>query len=186
MPQIRRRDAGEKPIVIVDAYYDGEGRALCPAATGFTHHISPWGDIEPCPIIQFAKESIYDERPLKEVFQESEFLRDFRQTAAQHTRGCIVLERPDLLEQLAQRHGARDTTARHEALKELQSMELRPSQYNPGAEVPEKSWAYRLAKYFFFNDYGTYGKHFDAEKWIDVRQETPPPRPQVKLVQIGE
>lgn len=176
----------KKPIVIVDAYYDGEGRALCPAATGFTHHISPWGDIEPCPIIQFAKESIHDERPLKQVFQESEFLRDFRQTAAQHTRGCIVLERPDLLEQLAQRHGARDTTARHAAVAELQSMDLRPSQYNPGAEVPEKSWAYRLAKYFFFNDYGTYGKHFEEEKWIDVRQETPPPRPAAKLVQIGE
>src|SRR5687767_9128853 len=31
----------KKPIVIIDAYYDGEGRALCPAATGFTHHISP-------------------------------------------------------------------------------------------------------------------------------------------------
>ncbi len=176
----------KKPIVIVDAYYDGEGRALCPAATGFTHHISPWGDIEPCPIIQFAKESIYDERPLKQVFQESEFLRDFRHTAAEHTRGCLVLERPDLLEQLAERHGARDTTARHEAVKELQSMDLRPSQYNPGAEVPEKSWAYRLAKYFFFNDYGTYGKHFDDKKWIDVRQETPPPRPAAKLVQIGE
>lgn len=174
----------KKPIVIVDAYYDGEGRALCPAATGFTHHISPWGDIEPCPIIQFAKETIYDERPLKEVFQESEFLRDFRHTAAQHTRGCIVLERPDLLEQLAARHGARDTTARHAAVQELKSMDLRPSQYNPGAEVPEKSWAYRLAKYFFFNDYGTYGKHFDEQKWIDVRQETPPARP--KLVQIGE
>ena len=97
-----------------------------------------------------------------------------------------MLERPDLLEQLAARHGARDTTARHAAVPELQKMELRPSQYNPGAEVPEKSWAYRLAKYFFFNDYGTYGKHFDAEKWIDVRQETPPPRPEPKLIQIGE
>ena len=95
----------KKPIVIIDAYYDGEGRALCPAATGFTHHISPWGDIEPCPIIQFAKESIHDERPLREVFQQSAFLRDFRETAAQHTRGCIVLERPDLLE--ATRRAAR-------------------------------------------------------------------------------
>ena len=70
----------KKPIVIIDAYYDGEGRALCPAATGFTHHISPWGDIEPCPIMQFAKESIHDERPLREVFQQSAFLRDFRET----------------------------------------------------------------------------------------------------------
>jgi hypothetical protein len=172
----------KKPIIIIDAYYDGEGRALCPAATGFTHHISPWGDIEPCPVIQFAKESIHDQRPLREVFQESAFLRDFRQTAAQHTRGCIVLERPDLLAQLVQRHDAKDSTARHAAASELAAMQLRPSQYNPGHEIPEKSLAYRLAKYFFFNDYGTYGQHFDAAKWIDTRHE---PREQPKLVQIS-
>src|SRR5438067_1320816 len=148
----------KKPIVIIDAYYDGEGRALCPAATGFTHHISPWGDIEPCPVIQFAKESIYDERPLREVFQESEFLRDFRHTAAEHTRGCIVLERPELLEQLVERHGAKDTTARHAAAAELDVMQLRPSQYNPRHEIPEKSLAYRLAKHFFYNNYGTVGQ----------------------------
>jgi MoaA/NifB/PqqE/SkfB family radical SAM enzyme len=170
----------KKPIIIVDAYYDGEGRALCPAATGFTHHISPWGDIEPCPIIQFAKESIYDQRPLREVFQQSAFLRDFRQTAAQHTRGCIVLERPDLLEDLAKRHGARDTTARHAAYSEVAALEKRPSQYNPGQEIPERSLAYRIAKYFFFNDYGTYGRHFDASRWIDTRGGPP----QDKLVQI--
>ncbi|MFM8725719.1 MAG: radical SAM protein, partial [Planctomycetaceae bacterium] len=29
----------KKPIVIIDAYYDGEGRALCPAANGISHHI---------------------------------------------------------------------------------------------------------------------------------------------------
>ncbi len=51
----------KKPIVIVDAYFDGEGRALCPAANGITNHINPWGDIEPCPVIQFTKESIHDE-----------------------------------------------------------------------------------------------------------------------------
>jgi MoaA/NifB/PqqE/SkfB family radical SAM enzyme len=175
----------KKPIVIVDAYYDGEGQALCPAATGFTHHISPWGDIEPCPIIQFAKESIYDERPLKEVFQQSEFLRDFRETAAKHTRGCIVLERPDLLKDLVDRHGARDTTARQQAIPELEAMQLRPSQYNPGQEVPEKSLAYRIAKYFFFNDYGTYGKHYEADKWIDPRP-APLPQPKRQLVQIEQ
>jgi MoaA/NifB/PqqE/SkfB family radical SAM enzyme len=171
----------KKPIVIIDAYYDGEGRALCPAVTGFTHHISPWGDIEPCPVIQFAKESIYDQRPLREVFQQSAFLRDFRQTAAEHTRGCVVLERPDLLEQLVARHGARDTTARAAAAAELGTMQLRSSQYNPGHEIPEKSLAYRVAKYFFFNDYGTYGRHFDASKWIDSRQE---PLPKPKLLEI--
>jgi hypothetical protein len=85
----------KKPIAIIDAYYDGEGRALCPAATGISHHINPWGGIEPCPIIQFAKESIHDEgRTLGEKFLQSEFLRDFRTLAQQTTRGCIVLEPP--------------------------------------------------------------------------------------------
>jgi hypothetical protein len=161
----------KKPIIIVDAYYDGEGRALCPAATGFTHHISPWGDIEPCPIIQFAKESIHDQRPLKETFNNSAFLRDFRELAASSTRGCIVLERPDLLKELADKHGARDTTARGTQFAELAAMQTRPSQYNPGQEIPEKSWAYRLAKYFWFNDYGAYGRHFRAENWKETRGE---------------
>ncbi|ADB19356.1 Radical SAM domain protein [Pirellula staleyi DSM 6068] len=173
----------KKPIVIVDAYYDGEGRALCPAVTGFTHHVSPWGDIEPCPIIQFSKESIYDERPMKEVFQNSEFLRDFREITAQHTRGCVVLERPDLLKLIIDKHQAHDTTARKNAMAELEAMEIRPSQYNPGEEIPEKSWAYRLAKYFFFNDYGTYGKHFDASKWVETRKPQNPPEQQ--LLKIG-
>lgn len=155
----------EKPIVIIDAYYDGEGQALCPAATGFTHHVSPWGDIEPCPVIQMAKESIHDDRPLKETFNESAFLRDFRETAAQSTRGCIVLERPDLLQELAERHGARDTTARNAAFEELAEMETRPSQYDPESEIPERNLAYRLVKRMWFNDYGMYGKHFKAENW---------------------
>jgi MoaA/NifB/PqqE/SkfB family radical SAM enzyme len=155
-----------KPIIMIDAYYDGEGRALCPAATGFTHHIGPWGDIEPCPVIQIARESIYDARPLRETIGQSAFLRDFRETAAGHTRGCIVLERPDLLRDLMDRHGARDTTARGTALAELEAMQSRPSQFNPGHEIPERSLAYRLAKYFFFNDYGMYGKHFRADHWI--------------------
>ena len=163
----------KKPIVMIDAYHDGDGNALCPAATGFTHHISPWGDIEPCPIIQLSKESIYDERPLKEVFNESEFLSDFRKIAAESTRGCIILERPDLLKELAEKHNAKDTTIRGEAIKELEEMEIRPSQYNPGKEIPEKNIAYRLAKKFWFNDYGAYSKHFNADKWIDTRTENP-------------
>ncbi len=51
---------------------------------------------------------------------------------------------------------ARDATARGTALEELAAMEVRPSQYNPGHEVPEKSWLYRLAKRFWFNDFGAY------------------------------
>ncbi len=150
----------KKPIAIIDAYFDGEGKALCPAANGFSHHINPWGDIEPCPIVQFAKESIHDkDRSLRDKFVQSDFLRDFRQLAASTTRGCIVLERPDLLRDLAVRHGAKDATARGTALAELEAMETRTSQYNPGNEIPEKSWVYRFAKKYWFNDFGVYDGH---------------------------
>ena len=151
----------KKPIGIIDAYYDGEGQAICPAASGLTHHINPWGGIEPCPIIQFAKESIHDPRPIDQVIGQSEFLRDFRQVAASATRGCIVLEKPDLLRQLVVSHQAGDQTARKTALAELAAMESRPSQYGPGQEIPERSWVYRLAKRFWFNDFGAY-KELDA------------------------
>ncbi len=135
------RDAAKKPIVIVDAYYDGEGYALCPAATGFTNHIGPWGDIEPCPVIQIAGDSIYDERPLKDVFGKSEFLKDFRETAAGYTRGCIVLERPDLLLELAERHGAKDTTIRKTVFEELRNMEPRPRSTTPEMKCPKRTWS---------------------------------------------
>jgi hypothetical protein len=149
----------KKPIIIIDAYYDGEGKALCPAANGISHHINPWGDIEPCPIVQFSKESIHsdrDSRSLVEKFTTSEFLSDFRALAQQTTRGCIVLERPDLLAQLVEKHSAKDSTARGTAMQELKSMVPRTSQYHPGHEIPEKNLYYRLAKKFLFNDFGVY------------------------------
>ncbi len=148
----------KKPIGIIDAYYDHDGQALCPAATGISHHISPYGDIEPCPIVQFATESIHDLRPLRDKFRESDFLREFRELAASSTRGCIVLERPDLLKELTERHQARDTTQRHSATAELAAMQPRPSQFAPGDEVPERSWAYRFAKRHWFNDFGAYAR----------------------------
>ena len=137
----------KKPIVIVDAYYDGEGQALCPAATGISHHINPWGDIEPCPIVQFTKESIHAGEPtarLKEVPSNRRSCATSATWPPSTTRGCIVLERPDLLKQLVEKHGARDTTARHTAMAELEAMQARPSQYNPGHEIPEKSFFYRF------------------------------------------
>jgi MoaA/NifB/PqqE/SkfB family radical SAM enzyme len=146
-----------KPIGVIDAYFDHDGTALCPAATGLSHHINPWGDIEPCPVIQFATDSIHDEsKTLKDKFVQSEFLKDFRHVVQQNTRGCIILERPDLLEDLVKKHGAKDSTFRKQAMQELQNLETRTSQYSPGNEVPEKSWVYRIAKKFFFNDFGVY------------------------------
>jgi MoaA/NifB/PqqE/SkfB family radical SAM enzyme len=144
------------PIAIVDAYWDDKGEALCPMATGVSHHISPYGDVEPCPIIQFATENIRDHVSVYELMNGSEFLRDFRETAAKATRGCIVLERPDLVRDLVIRHGARDTTQRKTALPEIEALQSRNSQYNPGNEIPEDHWAYRFAKKHWFFGFGAY------------------------------
>jgi hypothetical protein len=87
---------------------------------------------------------------------QSEFLRDFRQTAASATQGCVVLERPDLVKELVARHGARDTTQRQTAFAELEAMQSRPSQHLHGQEVPEDHWAYRFAKKHWFFGFGAY------------------------------
>jgi MoaA/NifB/PqqE/SkfB family radical SAM enzyme len=150
--QMRRR----LPIAIVDAYWDDRGEALCPMATGISHHISPYGDVEPCPIIQFARETVRDGDSFFETMTQSAFLRDFRTTAAQATRGCIVLERPDLVRDLVVKHGARDTTQRGTALAELERLQPRNSQHNPGQEIPEDHWAYRFAKKHWFFGFGAY------------------------------
>jgi len=146
-----------KPIAFVDAYWDDEGRALCPAATGISHHISPWGDVEPCPIVQFANEKIGDnDGDLFKTMTESRLLADFRATAAKATRGCIVLERPDLLKQVVERNGAHDTTARKQAMAELEALRSLHSQHDPGHEIPEKHWLYRFAKKHWFFGFGAY------------------------------
>lgn len=149
----------KKPIAIVDAYFDGKGQALCPAATGITNHVNPWGGIEPCPIVQFATDNIHDQdKTLAEKFN-SPYLNGFRKLAQETTRGCIVLERPDLLKKLVEDHSAPDGTARKTALAELGEMTVRTSQFNPVEEVPEKNIWYRLAKRFWFNDFGVYDGH---------------------------
>jgi MoaA/NifB/PqqE/SkfB family radical SAM enzyme len=150
--EMRRR----MPIAIIDAYYDHAGRALCPMATGISHHISPRGEVEPCPVIQFAAENIRDPRGAFEAMRSSVFLRDFRETAKRATRGCIVLERPDLMKELVLKHQARDSTIRGTALAEVNAMIPRFSQWLPGREIPEQHWMYWLIKKFLFNDFGAY------------------------------
>jgi len=166
------------PIAIIDAYYDHDGQALCPMATGISHHISPRGDIEPCPIIQFAVESIHDPRGIYATMRDSAFLEDFRELSAKATRGCVVLERPDLVKELVIKHGARDTTVRGTAMSELEAMTPRFGQWLPGEEVPEKHWMYRIAKKYWFCDFGAYRQvsHNIAEKAQALKSSLAPSR----------
>ena len=147
----------KKPIIFVDAYYDDAGQALCPAATGITHHINPWGGIEPCPIVQFVTDSIHDEsKSLVEKFN-SPFLQDVsradpRDDPRLHRAGAAG----PAADARHQAHHAEDGTVRQTAIAELNAMQVRPSQYNPVEAIPEKSLAYRLAKKWFFNSFGVY------------------------------
>ena len=148
---------GRVPMMIVDAYWDHEGRAQCPAATGISHHINPRGDIEPCPVIQFACDSIHDERPLAEVIAGSAFLNDARATLAATGRGCILMDNPRALEELVKRNGARDTTGRQTGIVELQALQPCPSHNIPGREQPETHPLYKAAKKRWFFGFGAYG-----------------------------
>lgn len=167
------------PIAIIDAYYDHQGQALCPMSTGISHHVGPTGGIEPCPIIQFAKEDLKDPRGLFVAMRDSAFLRDFREVSARHTRGCVVLERPDLVKELVHKHGARDTTLRGTAMAELEAMTPRFSQWLPGEEVPERHWMYRWSKKYWFSDFGAYRDvaHDAVGKALELQRRLPLPPP---------
>lgn len=173
-----------RPIGVVDAYYNDRGEALCPAAVGISHHVGPGGDIEPCPIIQFARERIDDPRGIYRTMVDSQYLADFRDLARRTTRGCIVLERPELLADLVDRHGARDTTLRGTAMAELRALQPRPSHYRAGDEFAEEHWLYRLGKRILFSDFGVY----DGIEHAPPPDHAPisPPSHAVALTRRGE
>ena len=67
-----------------------------------------------------------------------------------------MLERPDLVRDLVLKHEARDTTQRGTALAELEALESRSSQHNPGNAIPEEHWVYRFAKKHWFFGFNAY------------------------------
>lgn len=145
-----------KPIAIIDSYWDEQGRAVCPAACGISHHVGPRGHVEPCPPIQLADATIRD-CGLVGAMAGSAFLREFRDLAHRITRGCLLIERPDLLAELAARRSAADTSGRGTVYQELAAMRPVASHSQPGREIPEKSLAYRFAKRHWFFGFGAYG-----------------------------
>lgn len=145
------------PIIIVDAYWDDAGRALCPAAAAVSYHINPTGHVEPCPPIQFAAETATNGQDVFETIEGSQFIRRFRKLAAETSRGCILLERPDLLRDFMIEQGATDTSGRGTGLAELAAARSHPSHDAPGQEIPEQQWMYRFAKKHWFFGFGAYG-----------------------------
>ncbi|MCF7849485.1 MAG: radical SAM protein [Kiritimatiellales bacterium] len=153
MVDIRQR----APLIVVDAYWNDKGEAMCPAAVGMAVHISPAGDIEPCPPMQFARENIGDGTDLYNIINQSDFLAQFRLMSCKATQGCIIMEDPDKLCGFMKSQDARDSSGRDTAYAELENMCRCGSHHQPGEEIPEKSWAYRFAKKNWFFGFGAYG-----------------------------
>ncbi len=150
---VRRR----VPILVVDAYWDADGRALCPAALGLSHHVNPSGDIEPCPVIQFAVDGLGGKGRVDDVIRQSAFLAATRSLLGEVGGGCILMRRPDRLRAFLEREGARDTTGRGTGLAELAAMSARPDHDMGAQAIPERHWLYRMAKRRFFFGLGAYG-----------------------------
>jgi MoaA/NifB/PqqE/SkfB family radical SAM enzyme len=151
------KQRGRAPLLLVDSYWDQQGRAFCPAVLGISHHIGPAGDVEPCPPIQFARERLDENSDVCAAICGSEFLDSFRQVVGRTTRGCILMERPDVLRELVVAAGVRDSSGRDTGLAELAAMAACPSHHQPGREIPERSLAYRFAKKYWFFGFGAYG-----------------------------
>ncbi len=142
-------------LAIIDAYWDAEGKGLCPAASGLSHHINASGYIEPCPVIQFATDRVGDQ-PLAEIYRSSAFLQDLKEEIPKKTSGCIIMEDPRWLVDFVERYEAIDTSGRDNEADRLWAME-KVCSHGSGKPIPEKSWAYRFAKKRAFFGLGAYG-----------------------------
>ncbi len=143
------------PMVLVDSYWRANGEPFCPAADGLSHHINPSGNIEPCPVVQIAKENIFNGEPTA-IYENSQLLRDFRLQISRKTKGCVLMEDPAWIKDFAEKHNALNTSNRPEYLEDLASS---PSVNSHGScpVIPELSLIYRMAKKTAFFGMGAYG-----------------------------
>jgi MoaA/NifB/PqqE/SkfB family radical SAM enzyme len=145
------------PLVVVDAYWNDKGEAMCPAAVGMANHVSPDGYVEPCPPLQFAKDNIGDGTGLFDLFNTSEFLKKFRTSCAAKTQGCVIMEDPNWVADFIENENAVDSSGRGTLVKELRCSGACGSHHQPGQEIPERNWGYRFAKKNWFFGFGAYG-----------------------------
>lgn len=144
-------------ILILDAYWDGAGNALCPGATGISHHIAPNAAVEFCPIVQFTDGFLNEDASnLEQILQQNTLLKNLRTFCAEQGRGCVLLESPRELAQFLRENGAADSSGR-ELLADLERREPMVCHDLPGCEIPETSLGYRLGKKYYFFGFGAYG-----------------------------
>ena len=148
----------DAPVALIDVYWDAQGRALCPGATGMSHHVSPSGALEFCPVIQMATDFLNDDASnMTELYEKSEFLAGMRRQIAQDLRGCILMENPQRMVEIIRGFDVQETTSRGTAMKEYLGMRPLPSHDMKEHIIPEKSAPYRWLKKHYFFGFGAYG-----------------------------
>lgn len=151
----QRRNA---PLIIIDVYWGADGKALCPGATGMSHHVSPSGFVEFCPPLQMAVEQLDAQASnLVSICNNSQFLTDLRQLTASTSRGCILLEDPEKLADFLVEHHAIDTTSRATFLDELRKMRPIAGHDMRDEAIAEKNPLYRMLQKRYFFGFGAYG-----------------------------
>ena len=144
-------------IIIIDAYWDGKGNAVCPGAMGLSHHISPNGGVEFCPIVQFSGAFLNDNASnLEEILQQNPLLEQMRAFTSGVGRNCVLMESPNELAAFLREHHALDSSNR-DAFGELETRSPMICHDLKGKEIPEQSLAYRLGKKYYFFGFGAYG-----------------------------
>lgn len=145
-----------KSAVIVDAYWNAEGEALCPGAMGVSHHINAMGDVEPCPPIQCSDCRLSVESDVVTEITSSKLLHSFREQIPELTRGCVLMDHPVELHDLARRCDATDSSGRDTFFDELDARRPMRCHDHSGEPIPEATLAYKLAKKYWFFGFGAY------------------------------
>ena len=94
---------------------------------------------------------------LTSCYAQSQFLADMRSRIARATRGCILMENPQMMTQLLQGHDVQETTTRGTAMKEYACMTGLPSHNMDMNPIAEQSRPYRWLKRHYFFGFGAYG-----------------------------
>lgn len=151
----QRKDA---PLFIIDTYWDDKGNAMCPGATGMSHHISPSGALEFCPPLQMATDFLNEDASNLAEVCHSAFLGRLRKKIAETTRGCILMDNPDkLVKMLEAEPNAVDTTSRGTVMEEYKRMQVVASHDMGAKAIPEQNVFYRFLKKRYFFGFGAYG-----------------------------
>ncbi|MDR2757287.1 MAG: radical SAM protein [Planctomycetaceae bacterium] len=150
------------PIILIDTYWDAQGKAVCPASKGMAFVVGAKGSIEPCPPITVARNFLDDNNgDFYKTINESNFLRHFQQFVrdrydGERSQGCVLIDYPQELAEFLRQEQVVDLSGRN-FLTELDTAIPKTSHFLPGEEIPENYWVYRLLKQNLFFGIGAYG-----------------------------